>query len=43
MNYNRTDKYLRGLEKCVMVVTTVDPIGKYVLQIWEPRGAVCLI
>jgi serine/threonine-protein phosphatase 4 regulatory subunit 2 len=27
-HYNRIDKYLRGLEKCIMVVTTVDPDGK---------------
>lgn len=27
-HYNRIDKYLRGLEKCIMVVTTVDPNGK---------------
>lgn len=26
-HYNRVDKFLRGLEKCVMVVTTVDPNG----------------
>lgn len=26
-NYKRTDKFLRGLEKCVMVVTTIDPNG----------------
>jgi hypothetical protein len=26
-HYSRTDKFLRGLEKCVMVVTTVDPNG----------------
>ena len=29
-HYNRVDKYLRGLEKCIMVVTTIDPSGKYV-------------
>jgi len=27
-HYNRTDKFIRGLEKCVMVVTTVDSLGK---------------
>ena len=27
-HYNRVDKYLRGLEKCIMVVTTVDPHGR---------------
>lgn len=26
-HYTRIDKFLRGLEKCVMVVTTVDPNG----------------
>jgi serine/threonine-protein phosphatase 4 regulatory subunit 2 len=26
-HYNRPDKYLRGLEKCIMVVTTIDPSG----------------
>ncbi|CAF1000798.1 unnamed protein product [Didymodactylos carnosus] len=26
-HYQRTDKFLRGLTKCVMVVTTVDPDG----------------
>lgn len=27
-HYKQTEKFLRGLEKCVMVVTTVDPNGK---------------
>jgi serine/threonine-protein phosphatase 4 regulatory subunit 2 len=27
-HYNRIDKFLRGLEKCIMVVTTIDPDGK---------------
>jgi serine/threonine-protein phosphatase 4 regulatory subunit 2 len=27
-HYKREDKYLRGLEKCIMVVTTIDPNGK---------------
>jgi serine/threonine-protein phosphatase 4 regulatory subunit 2 len=26
-HYNKIEKFLRGLEKCVMVVTTVDPNG----------------
>lgn len=26
-NYTRLDKFLRGIEKCVMVVTTIDPQG----------------
>jgi len=26
-HYNRVDKYLRGLEKCIMVVTTIDSNG----------------
>jgi hypothetical protein len=29
-NYNRKEKYLAGLEKCVMVVTCVDPHGNYI-------------
>lgn len=31
-HYNRIDKYLRGLEKCVMVVTTVDPSGNKIFM-----------
>lgn len=27
-NYTQQEKYLRGLEKCLMVVTTIDPHGK---------------
>lgn len=28
-NYTQQEKYLRGLEKCLMVVTTIDSDGKY--------------
>lgn len=31
-HYNRIDKYLRGLEKCIMVVTTVDPSGNKIFM-----------
>jgi serine/threonine-protein phosphatase 4 regulatory subunit 2 len=31
-HYNRVDKYLRGLEKCIMVVTTVDPNGNKIFM-----------
>jgi len=31
-HYNRIDKYMRGLEKCVMVVTTVDPNGNKIFM-----------
>jgi len=31
-HYNRVDKYLRGLEKCIMVVTTVDPTGNKIFM-----------
>jgi len=31
-HYNRIDKYLRGLEKCIMVVTTVDPNGNKIFM-----------
>lgn len=31
-HYNRADKYLRGLEKCIMVVTTVDPNGNKIFM-----------
>lgn len=30
-NYTQQEKYLRGLEKCLMVVTTVDPSGNKIL------------
>ncbi|CAF0787083.1 unnamed protein product [Brachionus calyciflorus] len=30
-NYTQQEKYLRGLEKCLMVVTTVDPNGNKIL------------
>lgn len=31
-HYNRVDKFLRGLEKCIMVVTTVDPNGNKIFM-----------
>lgn len=31
-HYNRIDKYLRGLEKCIMVVTTVDSNGNKIFM-----------
>lgn len=31
-HYNKIDKYLRGLEKCIMVVTTVDPSGNKIFM-----------
>jgi len=38
-HYNRVDKYLRGLEKCIMVVTTVDPQGsKIFLELGLTNG-----
>ncbi|RNA06707.1 serine threonine- phosphatase 4 regulatory subunit 2 [Brachionus plicatilis] len=30
-NYTQQEKYLRGLEKCLLVVTTIDPNGNKIL------------
>lgn len=40
-HYNRIDKYLRSLEKCIMVVTTIDPSGnKIFMDNFSTNGAV---
>lgn len=40
-HYNRIDKYLRSLEKCIMVVTTIDPSGnKIFMDNFLTNGAV---
>lgn len=40
-HYNRIDKYLRSLEKCIMVVTTIDPSGnKIFMDTFLTNGAI---